>query len=119
MREKVGIRNKTPESVKGHRDFKAQRAVLSDSASLPVSHVLYLQRTIGNQAVQRLMKKSMVNSQGSTLRIQAKLKIGQPDDIYEQEADRVADEVIRMPEKESESISAGEGNNSAIQRKST
>lgn len=43
----------------------------------------YLQRTIGNHAVGRL--------------IQAKLKIGQPDDQYEQEADRVADRVMRMP----------------------
>ena len=30
--------------------------------------------------------------------IQAKLRVGQPGDIYEQEADRVADEVMRMPE---------------------
>lgn len=30
--------------------------------------------------------------------IQAKLKIGEPNDKYEQEADRVADEVMRMPE---------------------
>ncbi len=30
--------------------------------------------------------------------IQAKLKIGQPNDIYEQEADRIADQVMRMPE---------------------
>jgi len=43
----------------------------------------FLQRTIGNQAVGRI--------------IQAKLKIGQPGDKYEQEADRVADTVISMP----------------------
>lgn len=30
--------------------------------------------------------------------IQPKLKISQPNDIYEQEADRVADEVMRMPD---------------------
>jgi hypothetical protein len=30
--------------------------------------------------------------------LQTKLTIGAPDDIYEQEADRVADEVMRMPE---------------------
>ena len=30
--------------------------------------------------------------------LQAQLMIGQPDDIYEQEADRVADAVMRMPE---------------------
>jgi len=32
------------------------------------------------------------------LPIQAKLKIGDPNDKYEQEADRVADQVMRMPE---------------------
>jgi hypothetical protein len=31
-------------------------------------------------------------------RVQAKPKIGQPNDIYEQEADRVAEQVMRMPE---------------------
>jgi len=30
--------------------------------------------------------------------VQAKLKIGEPNDKYEQEADRVADMVMRMPE---------------------
>jgi hypothetical protein len=30
--------------------------------------------------------------------IQAKLRIGQPNDIYEQEADRVAEQVMRMTE---------------------
>ncbi len=32
--------------------------------------------------------------------LQAKLRIGQPGDMYEQEADRVEDAVIRMPEPE-------------------
>lgn len=56
--------------------------------SSSVDYVLRLQRTAGNRAVQRLF-----NSE-----IQAKLKIGPPNDIYEQQADRVADEVMRMPE---------------------
>lgn len=43
----------------------------------------------GNLTFQRLFKSGV---------IQAKLKIGQPNDIYEQEADRVADEVMLMPE---------------------
>jgi len=30
--------------------------------------------------------------------LQAKLTVGAPDDVYEQEADRVADEVMRMSE---------------------
>ncbi len=37
----------------------------------------------------------------SVLPIQAKLTIGQPGDKYEQEADRVADQVMRMPEPDS------------------
>jgi hypothetical protein len=55
----------------------------------PVDRILYLQRTAGNQAVSRLMKSRA---------LQAKLRIGQPGDVYEQEADRVADAVMRMPE---------------------
>jgi hypothetical protein len=48
-----------------------------------------LQRTIGNHVVQGLIKTGV---------IRAKLKIAQPDDVYEQEADRVAIQVMRMPE---------------------
>jgi len=49
--------------------------------------LLALQQTHGNRYVQRVVSG-----------IQAKLKVGQPGDIYEQEADRVADAVMRMPE---------------------
>jgi len=49
--------------------------------------LLALQQTHGNRYVQRVV-----------FGIQAKLKIGQPGDVYEQEADRVADAVMRMPE---------------------
>ena len=55
----------------------------SDSASA----LLALQQTHGNQYVQRVVTG-----------IQAKLAVGQPGDKYEQEADRVADAVMRMPE---------------------
>jgi hypothetical protein len=51
--------------------------------------LLALQQTHGNRYVQRVVAG-----------IQAKLAVGQPGDIYEQEADRVADEVMRMPEPE-------------------
>src|SRR5215510_2132319 len=43
----------------------------------------------GNVSLQRLL--------GSRL-LQAKLTVSKPDDAYEREADRVADEVMRMPE---------------------
>ncbi|MGC5328354.1 DUF4157 domain-containing protein [Brevibacillus sp. SYSU BS000544] len=54
------------------------------SARSPANPILSLQKTIGNQAVKHL--------------IQAKLKINRPGDMFEQEADRVADMVMRMPE---------------------
>jgi len=47
-----------------------------------------LQRTIGNQAVQSMLNVGV---------IQAKLKIGPPNDRYEQEADRIAEQVISIP----------------------
>jgi hypothetical protein len=58
-------------------------------ASASVHPILQLQQTIGNQAVQRLLRSRT---------IQAKLAISQPGDIYEQEADRVAEHVMRMSE---------------------
>ena len=48
-----------------------------------------LHHTLGNRAVQHLFASGA---------IQAKLTVGRPDDSYEQEADRVADAVMRMPE---------------------
>jgi hypothetical protein len=48
--------------------------------------VLQLQRTYGNRYVERLLK---------TMRTQAMLTVNPPDDVYEQEADRVADAVTR------------------------
>lgn len=58
------------------------------SISSSYEQILHLQRTIGNAAIQRLYE---------TGRLQAKLTIGQPNDKYEQEADRVADQIMSMP----------------------
>jgi hypothetical protein len=49
--------------------------------------VLHLQRTYGNRYVQRLLNSKFV---------QAKLTVSQPDDEYEREADRVAQQVMSM-----------------------
>jgi len=46
-------------------------------------------RRLGNQQLQRLLLAR---------RLQAKLTVSHPNDVYEQEADRVADQVMRMPE---------------------
>ena len=39
--------------------------------------------------------------------VQAKLRIGKPNDQYEQEADRVAEEVTRLPTRSSSSGTGG------------
>lgn len=49
-----------------------------------VSSLYHLQRTIGNQAVQRL--------------IESKLEVNTPGDVYEREADLMATQVMRIPE---------------------
>lgn len=56
-----------------------------------------LQRTMGNQSVQQLCENSD---------LQAKLHVSQPDDPAEREAERVADQVVRVPE---EREASGEG----------
>lgn len=65
----------------------------------------FFQQNLGNSYLQ-----SIAGDIPAIGKIQAKLTIGQPDDTYEQEADRVAEQVMRMPEprypekKEDESI---------------
>jgi hypothetical protein len=57
-----------------------------------VKHPLMaLHQSIGNRAVQRLIQSHY---------IQAKLQVSKPGDPYEQEADRVADKVMRMPDSQ-------------------
>ncbi len=89
MSEKATATAKTTELKTAKLSSRSQRTERSEAPRSPMDQVLFLQRTIGNQAVQRLFKSGA---------LQAKLKIGQPNDIYEQEADRVADMVMRMPE---------------------
>ncbi len=91
MAEKAGVHAKTQESKQKCSNSCKQNTSYSSSGS-PADRILQLQRTAGNQAVQRLIKSRA---------LQAKLRIGQPNDIYEQEADRVAEQVMRMPDPSS------------------
>jgi hypothetical protein len=59
-----------------------------DVSRMQPSQVLALQRTIGNRAVQNLI------SSQSTPTIQTKLQVGPVGDHYEQEADRIANQVV-------------------------
>jgi hypothetical protein len=65
------------------------------------STILQMQRRHGNEHVQRLLAKHNGHkSMPVALRpptIQAKLAVNEPDEAYEQEADRVAETVMRQP----------------------
>lgn len=54
-----------------------------------VQSLLKLQQRYGNRFVQRVIDQHA---------IQTKLQVNQPGDVYEQEADRVAEQVMRIPE---------------------
>lgn len=95
MGEAVRASVKAPEIKKENPVSQVQKGNFYQQVSSPVEKILILQRTIGNQAVQRLMKSGA---------LQAKLRIGAPGDIYEQEADRVAEQVMRMPDIQPQSV---------------
>src|SRR3989442_4713572 len=73
-------------------EVTGQKNVATSNPQLPtpalLNPVLQLQQTFGNQAVQRLLRSRV---------IQARLNISQSGDSFEQEADRVAEKVMRMP----------------------
>lgn len=90
MNERISIVDKKHEAKNQNLASQILRKnEISQSMNSPIDRVLFLQKTIGNQAVQRLIKSGA---------FQAKLRIGQPGDVYEQEADRVAEQVMRMPD---------------------
>jgi len=110
---------KATQQTKSVKSTHPARALFSGQ-SRDVHFILQLQRTIGNQAVQRLLQSNAEELQAgsattasthfghdfsripifspSPVQVQPKLTVSAPGDMYEQEADRVADQVMRMPE---------------------
>ncbi len=70
------------------------------SLPTPADRLLQLQRVAGNRAVRLWLQRPT---------IQARLRIGEPGDRYEQEADRVAETVVRMPEPQPRSPASSSG----------
>jgi hypothetical protein len=78
---------KAPEAMPAKSAPQKRQSDNTPSCVSPHEYVFNLQRSIGNQGVAQLYRSGL---------LQAKLRIGSPNDIYEQEADRVADQVMRM-----------------------
>ena len=106
MGEKANITAKTPGSKGKLPVSKTQKRVFPKTKYSPANQILQLQRTMGNREVQRLLKSGT---------IQASLTIGKPNDKYELEADRVADQVMRMPEPKGSLVNS---HSSMVQRQS-
>lgn len=85
---KQALSTQKPSIKREHAGLIRDNKEFSLFASTPADHIFYLQESIGNRAVRGLLHSGF---------IQARLRIGQPGDIYEQEADRVANAVMRMP----------------------
>lgn len=76
----------TKDSKSDPQQTSVQSSKAADSAS--VFELLHVQRAVGNHAFGRFL--------------QAKLTVSEPSDEFEQEADRVADEVMRTPDPNGE-----------------
>ena len=86
-------------------------ATHEQAPSLLQGYFSKLQQTHGNKTVQQLLHAHL---------LQAKLTINQPGDEYEQEADRLADQVTRMLDTSSiEPVTASQAEGQAIQRGSS
>ncbi len=77
------------------RSSRPSRARVSQGG-LP-SPILQLQRLLGNQRVAQLIQARRLTPQGRIIGLQPKLTVGAAGDQYEQEADRVARQVMTMP----------------------
>ncbi len=89
MLDRTKVSAKSSEAKNKNSVSQMKKTDFTRSMNSPVDDILFLQRTIGNQAVQKLIKSGF---------IQEKLRISESGDIYGREADRVAEQVMRIPE---------------------
>jgi hypothetical protein len=99
-----------PESKESAVRARHQIAPADKDRTSLTSALLHLQRTQGNRYVQRLLNATIqrkcdcggacAGCASDQYAIQTKLTVSQPGDRYEQEADRVAEQVMRMSTEE-------------------
>ncbi len=87
MREK--IKSSAETDRKKSSDSPEQQHTQVSASSKYADPLNSLHLAYGNRALQNMLDSGV---------LRAKLRIGAPNDEYEQEADRVAEQVMRMPE---------------------
>lgn len=80
---------KVQKQVQGNQLVASKKCDCAASADRSMNGLMPKQQMHGNQAIRHLLKSRAV---------QAKLKIGKPDDEYEREADWIAEQLMRIPE---------------------
>jgi hypothetical protein len=122
-------KRKSIQQTDSARSAKPGRALFGQNPD--VHSILHLQRTIGHQVVQWLPQaepdcleacssnqettrsghgsRQMPVQTESPVSLQAKLTVSPPGDIHEQEADRVAEQVMGMPDPQNVSPQNGDG----------
>ena len=90
MGERITAAVKTTDTKIPKNPPRLRQSEIATSYVALCERVIHLQRTIGNRAVQKLLNSGYVR---------AKLTLGHPNDVSGQHADRVPDQVMRMPDK--------------------
>jgi hypothetical protein len=85
---------KTPQLV------ERRKTSLASARSFPggLHPIARLQRMLGNRRVAQLIQARQLTPEGKIIGLQRKLTVGAADDHYDQEADRVARQVMSMPD---------------------
>ncbi len=93
---------KAPEVKRGNPVPKKQSTDFSQPTSSPIDHILFLQKTIGNQAVLRLLRSGGLQAKSMTMH---------DADRYEREADWIADQIVtaRSPVESGKCTACHEG----------
>lgn len=86
------VPERTPDAL--HCGAGIQRALATPPSELRPNQILTLQHATGNRAVSRLLAQKDRPQSSSPLPVQARLIVSSAKDLYEQEADRVAAQVM-------------------------
>jgi hypothetical protein len=88
---------KSSEKTQQHVECRETSPVSVQSLQGGLHPIAQLQRMLGNRRVAQLIQAKQLTPEGKILGLQRKLTVGAADDQYEQEADRVAHQVMSIP----------------------
>jgi hypothetical protein len=94
QRTRIRLNTEEPEFFTPHPPVqKKQKTKAAEPFNSQEEQILRMHHTVGNDEVRRMILSGA---------LQAKLRVGKPNDTYEQEADRTAEKIVHMPEPKDE-----------------